>query len=171
MASNAARHDAGGARCGRCRNDGCEATGGTSFGAPRRPITEAAILFRAQQPDHFLWRNNRSSWANAMSSCWEEGTQWIAQAAWCRTGSSPVQQATSSATIGSSIASNFAIDLKKLFSVQQRWRSAATQCSISGAFERSMAHGSEAAEALTPGQHRPSGIARAACPNSSQRTQ
>ena len=114
VASNAARNDAGGAWCGRCRNDGCEATDGTSFGAPRRPITEATIPFRAQQPDHFLWRNNRSSWANAMSSCWEEGTQWIAQAAWCRTGSSPVQQATSSATIGSSIASNFAITLRSL---------------------------------------------------------
>ena len=77
-------------------------------------------------------------------------------------------QATSCATIGSSIASNFAIDLKKLFSVQQRWRSAATQCSTPGAFKRSMAHRSGAAEAPTPGQHRPSGITRAACPNSSK---
>ena len=80
-------------------------------------------------------------------------------------------QATSCATIGSSIASNIAIDLKKLTSVRQRWRSASKQHSISGAFKRSMAHGSGCAEAPATGQNRPSGIARAACPNSSQRAQ
>ena len=69
----------------------------------------------------FLWRNNKSSWANAMSRCWEESTHWVTKAAWCCTESSPVQQAASYATIGGSIASNFAIDLKMLFSVQQRW--------------------------------------------------
>ena len=87
-----------------------------------------------------------------MCSCWDESMNWIEKAAWCRTGSSKVQQATSCATIGSSIVSNFAIDLKKLFSRQQRWRPAATQGFISGAFNRSTVHGSGAAEAPTLGQ-------------------
>ena len=66
--------------------------------------------------------------------------------------SSPIQQTTSGATIGSSIVNNFAIDLKQFFSEQQRWRSAAMQCPTSGAFKRSMVHGAGAAEAPTLGQ-------------------